>query len=595
MIKRVGGSDLSRTQPKGALNTMRTKYILSALLSASLIAGPVNVANANDFAAGLVGGIIAGAAISHAQKNRRTTTRRTYKKRSTISSAQRAENRSVQHALNYFGFHVGGADGSLGPRSRAGISSYQAHMGFSPTGYLNDYEKTFLLTSHNRALAGGPATSQQIARLGGVTSGLLHAYRDEAAGGTGFATAGNYGGLPNIVARTVDEIAQSSDPTGQQLVQRSGFIQLADMNGDGQTDYLIDTSVTGSAFWCNAQSCAVRVFVSTPTGYERNDFQAFNVSPAMFACNRGLCEMSGSNSVLAQAPVPQFQQPQAPQATLVGAGVNQAATTPVPSAVPSVQPTLPQPVAAAPAAAGLGVGLPTFLAKPEGEASLASHCNQVSLVTNTNGGFTTLASMSDPERALNEQFCLARTYAISHGETLMSKVTGVTTQEVEAQCHGLGAALSKATAALSLRPVGTVRQEVASVVLASGLPPAALIDTAKICLGVGYRTDDMDIGISAALLLVTLGEGAYAELIGHHLAQGFGASKRVELALPWYEMGIDAAQLRDGAVFAPAQPERNELVRLAAARLAGKPPSLVILPVDAPAQPEAGSTFVISK
>lgn len=585
---------------------MRRKSFLVAAALAAAIAAPAERAAANDaFIGGLIGGAI-GSAISNdiQRKNQQRRSTQRYVSRPSISSAQREENRSVQRALNYFGFNAGTPDGALGPRSRAAVSAYQAHLGYPVTGRLSPYEQQFLLTSHNRALAGGPATQTAIARAGGLTSGLLTTWRNEAQGGV--AQTSNYAGLPPIVSQSVDEIANSSDPTGDQLIQRAGFIQLADMNGDGQTDYLIDTSVTGSAFWCNAQACAVRVFVSTPAGYERNDFQAFNVTPAMFACTRGLCQMSNAGTTLAGAPQPQgFAQVPAP------AAVGQA-TLPVAAAVPSVSP----PVAAAPganfaavqpsapagaaapaagAAAG-GLGLPTFFAKPATEASLASHCNTVSLVTTTNGGFTTLQTLSDPNAALAEQFCLARTYAIANGERLLSKVTGVDASEIDAQCAGLAQTLSGATAALSLRDVGPVRQQVAELVLASGMAPAALADSARICLGVGYRTDNMEVALASALLLVVVGHETYAELLGHHIGQGFGASKRQDLALAWYDVSNGAISSGATPAFAPGQPERSALIQAATSRLAtGQtgPATVPAAAAPAPADPPFSGLRVI--
>ncbi len=95
-----------------------------------------------------------------------------------------------------------------------------------------------------------------------------------------------------------------------------------------------------------------------------------------------------------------------------------------------------------------------------------------------------------------------------------------------------------------------------------------LAGTAKICLSVGYSTDNMDVAIGSALLLAVLGEQVYSELMGHHLAQGFGVSKRVDLALPWYDMGLTAIENGATPVFAPGQPERNALLRKASFSLA---------------------------
>jgi peptidoglycan hydrolase-like protein with peptidoglycan-binding domain len=228
--------------------------------------------------------------------------------------------------------------------------------------------------------------------------------------------------------------------------------------------------------------------------------------------------------------------------------------------------------------------LPDFFNNDEA-FSLASQCNKVSLLTNTNGGFTTEVSMSDPAFALSEQFCLARTYAISNGEELARKVQGFTPQQIAQQCDSFGPAMREYVAALSLKPRDTVMQDVGGFVLRTGMSPAQLSGTARICLSVGYRTDNMDVAIGSALLLTVLGEKPYAELLGHHLGLGFGTSKRPDLALAWYEMGLDALEKGAPAVFAPGQDERNALIRRAAYSLdgsgalsGGEQPQPVVLP-----------------
>lgn len=156
---------------------------------------------------------------------------------------------------------------------------------------------------------------------------LLNSFYYAETGGQIMAGGGGaLGGLPPkiaaSVAASVREIAKSWDPTATQLIQRAGFVQFADMNADGRTDYILDTSVTGSAFWCNVQSCAVRVFLSTPNGYQRNDFQAFNVVPAMFSCQ-------GASCVKTDAPTTRIAIAPAQPRTL--APTTQA-STPVPTA-----------------------------------------------------------------------------------------------------------------------------------------------------------------------------------------------------------------------------------------------------------------------
>jgi peptidoglycan hydrolase-like protein with peptidoglycan-binding domain len=521
---------------------MRTKAIAMAACAALLAVPPVETRASDGLVGGIVGGIVGGLIVNEANRSRQPQRTATAPRTST-SSIQREQNREVQVALNYFGFPVGAADGAIGPRSRAAIAEYQALMGFPATGQLTQYERDFLVTSYYRAQSGGAATMQEIARNPMGVRGLLLAYRDETFGRTP-SRGGVYAGLPAEVADSIDEIARNANVEPDQLMQRSGFIQLADMNGDGRTDYLIDTSLTGSAFWCNANACTVRVFASTPEGYQRNDFQAFNATPALFTCQRGLCTLN-SATVMASVPQPAAPQPAAPQ----------------PAGPQAQTPTV---TAAAPAAPA--PSLPGFLAAGVPQPSLASHCNRVSLQTTGNGGFVRVATMTDPGFALAEQFCLARTYAMSQSEELMAKVPGFTPAQIAEQCKGFGPLLADRVAAVSTGDAATAIAGMRAFAETTGVPPAQLAGTARICLGVGYTTDDMNLAIGSALLLVALGESGYGELVAHHLAQGYGAPASADAALPWYDLSLDAAT----AVFAPGMAERPELIRKAAYALAGR-------------------------
>jgi peptidoglycan hydrolase-like protein with peptidoglycan-binding domain len=420
---------------------MHFTRLQTALVATALTLTPAASQAGDALVGGIIGGIIGGAIANSANHNaapRRTTTR-TYKApRSGISAAQRASNREVQVALNYFGFPVGTPDGSIGPKSRAAISQYQVQMGFAPSGNLNAWEQDLLVQSFYRAQAGGVMTAQQVASDPRGVQGLLFTYRDEKLG-VGAAPGG----------------------------------QMAAM----------------------------------------------------------------------AAPAP-------------------AAIAPLVAAAPDVP------------------SLPFFIGQPATQVSLASHCNKISLVTNSNGGFVTKASLSDPGFALSEQFCLARTYAITQGEELGAKVAGFTPQQIAEQCAGFAPVMAPHVAALSSSPAAAVLQGVAGFVAGSGMTPDQLAGTAKICLGVGYVTDNMDVAIGSALVLTAVGQGGYAELAGHHLAAGIGAAQRMDLALPWFDAALDAG----GAVFAPGMAERPDLIRTAAYAAAGRPlaPAPVVVPAALP-------------
>ena len=430
---------------------MVSKLFTAAAVSTALVLVPMErvQADAGDFVAGaIIGGIVGHAATKEAQRKKRTVYRSApvKKKRSTIPATQ--QGREIQASLNYFGFNAGAVDGQLGRKSKNAISQYQAYLGYPVTGVLTPFEQNLLITSYNRAQAGGYATNQLIAQNPEGTRGLLKTYRAEMAGQT-----------PGVAPVPV-----------------------------------------------------------------------------------------GTTVVVA---------PQVAPAQPVGTTTTTTVTAAAPSNAQPVSPTTETASASA---------LPNFLGGDSGK-SLASHCNTVSLLTNSNGGFTTLASMTEPNQVLNEQFCLARTYAISRSEELVGSIQGFTPDQIAAQCESFGPAMQDHVAALSLKPLQEVRQEVSGFVLGTGMSPAQLTTTAEICLGVGYRKDNLDVALASGLLLHALGQNVYGELMGHHLAQGFGTAQRVDLARAWYTDSITAADSGARLVFSPGQPERTELLRKASVML----------------------------
>ncbi len=438
------------------LKTVATTCVVAALALGQ--AEPVRADAGDAIAGAIIGGLIGGAIVKDQQRRKAASKPRSSSKsaapKSTMSTAQRESNREVQTALNHFGFPVGTPDGSIGPKSRAAISSYQALLGYPPTGQLTDYERTLLVTSYHRAIAGGPVIAQTAATHPMGMKGLLLVQRDEMAG------------VPAAV----------------------------------------------------------------------------------------------------------------PQGTLAAVAPPVAAAAALPALVAEPAPT---PAPAAPA-------LPSFMGATM--VSLSSHCNTVALKTNSNGGYVTVASLTDPVQALSEQFCLSRAIAIQQGEEMARTVAGVTPVQIADQCKAFGPVLKDHVTAVSLKSAPDVLSGVANFVAGSGMSPAQLSGTSKICLGVGYAQDDMEVALGSALVLTALGEAGYAELPGHHLAEGIGATRRPDLAQGWYEMALGAAG-QGMAPLAPASAERQDLIRKAVFMLGGRSeapaaaaPALPVL--VAPAAPE---------
>jgi peptidoglycan hydrolase-like protein with peptidoglycan-binding domain len=239
-----------------------------------------------------------------------------------------------------------------------------------------------------------------------------------------------------------------------------------------------------------------------------------------------------------------------------------------------VNPGQPQ----APATTAQTGQLPNLFANSQPRMSLANACNAVMLQTSSNGGYVTLASMSDPRQALSEQFCVARTYAMAQGEDLMGQITGLTQAQIAEQCAAFSTMLSGEIDRVSLVASGPLMQEMQQFAAGTGIAPDDLAATSRVCLAVGYAQDDMRMALGSALMLVALGEPAYGELLGHHLREGFGTTTRPDLAAGWYDASITALERGAAPAFMPGQPERAALLRAATMQMGAAPAPAAVAP-----------------
>jgi peptidoglycan hydrolase-like protein with peptidoglycan-binding domain len=263
----------------------------------------------------------------------------------------------------------------------------------------------------------------------------------------------------------------------------------------------------------------------------------------------------------------------------VAAAAAAALPTLVPEAPASEPAAAPEPLPEpeVEAASTEAPALPSFMAPSGAKGSLATACAGIGQTTAANGGMITAEAMQDASFALAEQFCLARDFAIADGDALMAQIAGFTPDQIAAQCAAFEPVLAEHVAALSLKPAEAVLAGVEGFILSSGMSPAQLSGTAKVCLGVGYGQDAMDVAIGSALLLAAMGQTCYAEYLGHHLSQGFGATERPDLAMGWYELSL-AAMEGGQLVVAPGIPGREAVIRKAAYTITGRADELAPAP-----------------
>lgn len=422
--------------------------LLVAAVSLPVTPQPAQAGDAGAFIGGVAAGVLGTLAVQHAREPQRVIVQKHYvAPRTSVSSYQREANRQVQTALNYFGFPAGVPDGIMGSASRAAVAQYQAFLGNPATGLLNDYERTFLTSSYDRAIVGGAATAQAIAAQGQGTRGLLLAYRQEQFG------------VPSVTA------------------------------------------------------------------------------------------------TVAVQPRPQtLPEPVAPAAAPVQTTEASAPAAPVQTTE-----------AAAPAAPA---GLPSFIDAPA-TASMAADCNRTSVATSRNGGpqVYRVGQKLDTLQAVAEQFCLARTYAIDDGASLAATAQGFTAAQIEAQCAAFAPSMSDYVGRLMSETPAAATEDLRKFVVGTGIPSAQLGANARICLGVGYGTDNPDVALAAALVLVGLGEGAYDELIAYHLIEGYGLPERGALGVDWLNSAVEALESGATPLVTADEQNRFELLQTTATLL----------------------------
>jgi peptidoglycan hydrolase-like protein with peptidoglycan-binding domain len=400
---------------------MTSRNSVALALSASLAMTPATSAGADDAAKIIAGAAAIGLGIalyrSRTQNNQNVQSaaprpQPTAQPAPPTYNPQRERNREVQSALNAFDFNVGAVDGRIGPNTRAGISAYQAHMGFPVTGQLEQYQRDQLTLAHKRLQNGDGAGFPETLRQEG-NKGLLKAFADPT-----YEDRLRTAAQPVPAPKTADEL------------------------------------------------------VIRPIG-KSNDFA---------------------------------------------------------------------------------------------DVSMAYHCELVAGITQINQGITLASNIADPDQALGEQFCDARSYAMTQSQSLMTRLD-IPDDEIENQCVALAEALEPAIAEIGsgdLKQVAAEVQTLIDPVFGGDMPTAAAYGS--ICLGIGYRRDEAHVALGGAALKLAGGELPFAEILGHHQRWGFGLAANRKTSDAWYKIALDAMERGAPAAFYPSKtPVRNNIIRAAIA------------------------------
>lgn len=228
------------------------------------------------------------------------------------------------------------------------------------------------------------------------------------------------------------------------------------------------------------------------------------------------------------------------------------------------QPALPQPgIVEQPNSVAPAV-LPSIGKIGEVSASMQDHCDIVKLATQTNGGQITADAMVDPDQALGEQFCDARTFLMGRVQNVLGTARA-TEQELTAACGQIATNMAPLMSAVGTKAPETIAAEASGISGSLGLnDPAAAAEYGEVCIGLGYRTNDSDMALAGAVMLAGAGRMPFAEMIGHHVRQGFGTATNSQAAATWYNLGLDALANNQAPAVLPSQTiQRSAIIRAA--------------------------------
>ena len=230
------------------------------------------------------------------------------------------------------------------------------------------------------------------------------------------------------------------------------------------------------------------------------------------------------------------------------------------------QPTLPQPgVNTQPPIADGGLA-PLAPIEQIGQvsASMQDHCDIVKLATQSNGGQQTVNAMVDPDQALGEQFCDARTFLMGRVQNVLGTARATEEQLVNS-CSQIANAMKPVMGGLGTKGPDAIAAEASGISGSLGLTdPNAAAEYGEVCIGLGYRTNDSDMALAGAVVLAGAGRMPFAEMVGHHVRHGFGASANSAAASDWYNAGLNALAGNQPPAVLPSQTiQRSAIIRAA--------------------------------
>lgn len=199
-------------------------------------------------------------------------------------------------------------------------------------------------------------------------------------------------------------------------------------------------------------------------------------------------------------------------------------------------------------------GLPMFVTATEADSSMTAFC----------------ANGTVPQSP-GAQFCSLRAFAIDDSDRIATTVQGATRADIQAQCEGFAPTMASYSQTAANSGTEALKSDLRAWAASAGATPASFEGIAKVCLGVGYQTDNADVAMASILALMGIGDNAYQELLAYHLAFGFNGEANQDQGADWLESVSVVYAGSDATIAGDNSAMRATLVAGMAGSLRGMP------------------------
>lgn len=150
---------------------------------------------------------------------------------------------------------------------------------------------------------------------------------------------------------------------------------------------------------------------------------------------------------------------------------------------------------------------------------------------------------------------------MSESNAIAATIPNMTEGQIEGQCNGLAQVIAPQLQQLGAGNPDQVASATRGVLEKSGQPMDQLTSGGKVCLGIGYRTDNAQMALASAVLLVAAGQGGYGEIVSHHMREGIGTGRAsAQMAGAWMQKALGALDTGGDMVLGQS-PDRVAVLR----------------------------------